>query len=123
MQQRESLDRKLCLKEKIEKALTTNLSKRQRSEEEDPTKVLEEEMIELRKMQKISFNLIHKEWPAQGFGSKHPVVTKMLEYAALIPPSTAEPASVWDRTYYLPQHYGPLWKMAQSCKQGSKAHS
>ena len=90
LQQRESLDRKLRLKEKIEKALTTNLSKRQRSEKKIQLKELEEELVELRKKQKASFNLIHKEWLAQGFGSKHPVVTKMLEYAALIPPSTAE---------------------------------
>ena len=91
LQQRETLDHKLRLKEKIEKALSSNdLSKRQRSEKKNQLKVLEEELIELRKTQKASFNLIHKEWLAQGFGSKHLVVTKMLEYAALIPPSTAE---------------------------------
>ena len=49
---------------------------------------MEEDLKALRKTQKASFKLILQKWLSRGFGTKHPTV--LLEYAALIPPSTAE---------------------------------
>ena len=50
LQQREKLDRSLLQKEKIEKALSAaDLSKKQRSKKKSQLKVLEEELVELRK--------------------------------------------------------------------------
>ena len=91
--QREELDRALRQKEKSEKKLTTMadlLSTRKQIAEKQRIKELEVEIRELRKAQKIDFNIVHTKWLESGLGSKHPVVSKMLEYAALIPPSTAE---------------------------------
>ena len=91
--QREVLDQTLRQKEKSEKKLTTMvdlLSTRKQIAEKQRVKELEAEIEELRKAQKINFNLLHTKWIESGLGSKHPNVSRMLEYAALIPPSTAE---------------------------------
>ena len=91
--QREVLDQTLRQKEKSEKKLTTMvdlLSTRKQIAEKQRVKELEAEIEELRKAQKINFNLLHTRWIESGLGSKHPNVSRMLEYAALIPPSTAE---------------------------------
>lgn len=91
LEQREALECQLRRKDKLEKdLLSTNLSKRQRSKKRKLLKESEEEIGELRKAQKATFYIVHKKWLAQGLGLKHPVITQMLEYTALIPPSTAE---------------------------------
>ena len=66
------------------------LSTRKQIAEKQRVKELEAEIEELRKAQKINFNLLHTKWIESGLGSKHPNVSRMLEYAALIPTSTAE---------------------------------
>ena len=44
----------------------------------------------MKKAKKINFDLLHTKWIDSELESKHLNVTKMLEYAVLIPPSTAE---------------------------------
>ena len=87
-EQGEALKRQLRQKDKIEKELFA--TKRQRSKKKKQLKETEEDISKLRKAQKATFHIVHKKWLAQGLGLKHPVITQMLEYTALIPPSTAE---------------------------------
>ena len=90
-QQREALERLIRQKDMIQKAsLATDISERKRNEKKKTLKTIEEDLKALRKTQKASFKIIHQKWLSRGFGTKHPTVSLMLEYAALIPPSTAE---------------------------------
>ena len=50
---------------------------------------MKEDLKALQKTQKASVKVIHQKWLSRGFGTKHHTVSLMLEYAALIPHSTA----------------------------------
>ena len=91
--QREELGQPIRQKERSERKLKTMmdlLSTRKQIAEKRGIKELEADIEEMKKAQKITFDLLHTKRLDRGLESKHPNVTKMLEYAAFIPPSTAE---------------------------------
>ena len=53
-------------------------------------KSLEKQIGELRRAQIITFEIVLKRWYEKDLQAKHSVISKMLRFASLIPPSTAE---------------------------------
>ena len=90
-QQREALERLIRQKEMIQKiSLARDLTEKKCNEKKETLKTMEEDLKALRKTQMASFKSIHQKWLSRGFGTKHPTVSLMLEYAALIPHSTSQ---------------------------------
>ena len=90
-QQQEALEWLIHQKDMMQKAaLATDLSERKCNEKKKTLKTMEKDLKVLRKTQKASLKVIHQKWFLRGFGTKHPTVSLMLEYAALIPHSTSQ---------------------------------
>jgi hypothetical protein len=83
LRERENLEQKL-------KSLNDLLTVRKQNSIKQQIKSLDNQIGELRKTQKITFEIVLKRWYDEGLQAKHSDISKMLEFAALIPPSTAE---------------------------------
>ena len=91
--QQNELEKYIRLKESSTRKLETMkdlLSTRETVAEKQRKKEFEGKIVTLKKTQKASFNVVYDRWVKSGYNTKHPSITKMLEYTALIPPSTAE---------------------------------
>ena len=96
----EELENAVRQKNRLEQKLKTMgdlLSDRNQIKERKSIKEIEKKIEELKKSKKITFDILRKKWHTSGFGLKHSDVTKMLNYAALIPPSTAEVERVFSK--------------------------
>ena len=92
--QRGKLDNAQKEKSKSEKRLETLgdlISQKKRIREQKNIKTLEKEIETLQKMQKFTFVVMLQRWyNDKTLAAKHPDITRILLFAALIPPSTAE---------------------------------
>ena len=91
--QRKNLEDSLREKTNLENklmSLSDLLTSRKQTIIKQQIKTLDKKIAELRKTQKMSFEIMLKRWYEKNFQEKHHDISKMLEFAALIPPSTSE---------------------------------
>ena len=85
-----SMQQKLDHKIKSKEALKSITSKRKLICFDKDIKRYEQQVQQLLKQQKYSFNILLKSWYSSNLLTRHGDVMKILTPAALIPPSTAE---------------------------------
>ena len=86
----ETAKARLNAEEKRKSTLPSMYSKQQIATLDKSIKSLKTKIAELTKTKDYSFEITLKEWAESGCESRHPVISKILNLAALIPPSTAE---------------------------------
>ena len=86
----ETAEAHLNAKEKKKASLSSIYSKQKIPTLDKNIKSLKTEIEKLSKTKDYSFEVMPKEWPESGCAACHPVITGILNLAALIPPSTAE---------------------------------
>ena len=83
---------KACLnaEEKGKANLSSMYSKRKIETLDKSIKSLKTKIVELTKTKDYSFEIMLKQWAESGCESRHPIISRILNLAALIPPFTTE---------------------------------